>query len=300
VELESFSQAAAQCHISQPALSEQIQKLEARVSTTLLNRNHRRIVPTEAGLILVKRAKTILEQIEEAKYEVRSCDGTNAGKVSVGILPTIAPYFLAHILDDFIKQSPKIQVHIHENTTDHSLHLIETGKLDMGIISLPVRDNGFHAEKLFSEEMLLAVHAHNPVARKRTVLTDDLRSEKFILMQEDHCLGKQVVGFCNRHDFQPQIVLRCGQLATVQSLVGAGMGISLIPQMAITEKPTDVIYRQLEHPRPKRSIAIVTRNKRPLKLAAQQFLKHVRLAGKAFKLPVLNQQQLPQSQKSKA
>lgn len=289
-ELGSFSKAAARCHVSQPALSEQIQKLETRVGKLLLNRNHRRIVPTAAGLILARRAPEILAQVEKTKRELRNCDNIHDGKVSFGILPTIAPYFLAHILGAFVERCPKTQLWIHENMTGQSLELIEAGKLDLGIVSLPIREDGFETETLFSEEMLLALHPRHPLSQKRAIFADDLRSEKFILMQEDHCLGDQVIGFCNKHDFRPRIVIRCGQLATVQSLVAADMGISLIPQMAIPEKSAQIIYRQLENPRPRRSIAIVTRNKRQLKASVQEFLKHLRQVGKTFKLPATNNQ----------
>lgn len=105
-------------------------------------------------------------------------------------------------------------------------------------------------------------------------------------MQEDHCLGNQALGFCRKQNFRPRIVIRCGQLATVQSLVAADMGISLIPQMAIPENPTLIIYRQLENPRPKRTIAVVTRRKRHIKNVAQEFLKHLRKVGKTFELPL--------------
>jgi LysR family hydrogen peroxide-inducible transcriptional activator len=281
-ELGSFSKAATRCHVSQPALSVQMQKLEVRMGKLLLNRNHRRIVPTEAGLILVRRAKEILAQVEDTKCEIRNSGGIHAGKVSFGVLPTIAPYFLAHVLDSFITQYPKAQVFIHENITDQLLQRIESGKLDFGIVSRPIREYGFETEELFSEELLLALPPRHPLSKKRMIFADDLHSEKFILLQEDHCLGDQGMAFCNKPDFHPRIVIRSGQLATVQSLVAAGMGISLIPQMAIGEKPAHITYRQLEDPRPKRSIAVVTRSKRHQKVAAQEFLKHLRLVGKTF------------------
>lgn len=278
----SFSKAAARCNISQSNLSEQIQKLESRVGKTLLNRSHRRIVPTEAGNILLWRATRILAQIEKAKQEIRCCDGSHAGKVSFGVLTTIAPCFLAHVLSSFVERFPKIQVFVHENKAEQSLQLIEAGKLDLGLVALPVREHGFETETLFSEEMLLALHPCHPLTRKRTIFKEDLLSEKFILSEEDHCLGDCMIGLCRKNNFHPNIVFRCGQFATIQSLVAAGKGISLIPQMAVTETSASITYRQLENPRPKRDIAIVTRNKRPLKLAAQEFLKHLRLAGKEF------------------
>jgi len=297
---ESFSKAAGCCNISQSNLSEQIQKLESRVGKSLLNRSHRRIVPTDAGLILVGRAKEILAQVENAKCEIQNSGGIQAGKVSFGVLPTIAPYFLTHVLDSFIARCPKVQVSVHENTTDQTLQLIESGKLDLGIVSRPVRENGFETEELFSEELLLALPPRHPLSQKRQIFTDDLHSEKFILLQEDHCLGDQGMAFCHKQDFRPRIVIRSGRLATVQSLVAAGMGISLIPQMAIGERPAHITYRQLEDPRPKRSIAVVTRSKRHQKVAAQEFLKHLRLVGKTFNLLAPNNHLIQPPEKPKA
>jgi LysR family hydrogen peroxide-inducible transcriptional activator len=281
-ELGSFSKAAAYCHVSQPALSVQIQKLEVGMGSILLHRNHRQIVPTPQGLALIKWATQILADVESARREVQGLNGIRADKVSLGVLPTIAPYFLAPALSSFTEKCPKTQVIIYENILAHSLQLIEADKLDFGIVSLPVRETGFQTETLFSEELLLALYPTHRLCQKRAILAEDLRSEEFILLEEDHCLGNKVIDLCERHDFHPRIVFRCGQLATIQSLVAAGKGISLIPRMAVGKEPAGIIYRQLEAPGPKRSIAIVTRNKRPLKCAVMEFLKHLRQTVKHF------------------
>ena len=296
----SFSRAAVHCHVSQPALSKQIQKLETRIGKTLLSRNHRRIVPTEAGQILLQGGREILEKMDDTEQQVRCSGEPHAGDVRFGILPTIAPFLLKHILNSFVINSPNTQLFVHEALTEQSLELIEAGDFDLGIVCLPIREPGFDAEPLFTEEMLLAIHPRHPLSQKLAIQAHDLHSEKFILMQEDHCLTEQVIGFCRRQDFRPRIVMRCCQLATVQSLVAADVGISLIPQMAIPEKPTEINYRQLENPRPERTIAIVTRNKRPLKLAAQEFLNHLRQVCKTFALPAINHLSSPSSEKPKA
>ena len=257
----SFSKAAARCHVSQPALSVQIQKLESRLGKVLLNRSHRRIVPTEAGYLLLPRARAILGQVEEAKQEVRNVDERKTGKILVGILMTIAPCFLVHILNSFVDQFPDIQVCLNETTTALMLSMLDAGKLDMGITSLPIRDNGFGTEILFSEEMLLALHPRHPLTRKQAICKKDLESEKFILSKEDHCLGSCALRLCSQDNILPRIVFQNGHLAMIQSLVAAGKGISLIPQTAIAETSVSITYRQLENPRPKRSIAVVTKNK---------------------------------------
>ena len=296
----SFSKAAARCHVSQPALSIQIQKLESRLGKILLNRGHRRIVPTEAGYLLLPRARAILAQIEEAKQEVRSVDGRKTGNVLVGILMTLAPCFLIHVLNSFVELFPDIQVTLHETTTALMLSMLDAGKLDMGITSLPIRDNGFETEILFSEEMLLAFHPCHPLTRKQAICKKDLESEKFILSKEDHCLGGCALLLYRRNNFSPRVVFQCGHLATIQSLVAAGKGISLVPQTAIAEAVAPITYRQLENPRPKRSIAVVTKNKVPLKKTAQEFYQHLRQASQTFKLPTTTNLKFSLSKKSKA
>lgn len=292
----SFSKAAVRCHVSQPALSVQIQKLESRLGKVLLNRSHRRIIPTEAGNLLLPRARTILRQVEEAKQEVRSVDERKNGKVLVGILMTLAPCFLVHVLNTFVDQFPDIQVDLFETTTALMLSMLDAGKLDIGITSLPIRDNGFETEILFSEEMLLALHPCHPLTRKQAIYKEDLESEKFILSKEDHSYGGCALRLTWRNSFSPRIVFHCGQLAMIQSLVAAGQGISLIPQTAISETLATITYRQLENPRPKRSIAVVTRNKVPLETTAQEFYQHLRKVSQTFKLPVANNL-LPSSSK---
>lgn len=281
-ELGSFSQAASRCYVSQPALSKQIQNLENEVGKLLLSRTHRKIVPTEEGKILVGCAKRILTQIEIAKREIQKFDGAHDGKVTIGILPTIAPYLLPHILETFQMRCPKIKFLIHEGMTVQLLELIEANKLDLAIASLPIKESGFEVEKLFDEELLLALPCQNPLAKKEKIWMKDLHCENFILLHEGHCLGDQILDFCNSYDFRPRIALRSGQLATVLSLVRAGVGVSLIPKMAADDGLANVSYRSLDKPQPKRIIATIRRENRPLKTAAQEFLKHLRHAGKTF------------------
>lgn len=288
VEHQSFSKAATHCHISTSNISEQIQKFEKRIGKELLDRNRRRIVPTEAGKALFQRAKNILADIENATQEVRSIGKRKTGKVLVGILMTIAPCFLVHVMNTFVDQFPDIQVDLFETTTTLMLSMLDAGKLDMGITSLPIRDNVFETEILFSEELLLALHPCHPLTRKRVIYKEDLESEEFILSKEDHSYGGCALRLTWRNSFSPRIVFHSGHLAMIQSLVAAGKGISLIPQTAISETLNTITYRQLENPRPKRSIAIVTRAKRLLEPAAEQFSQHLREASQTFELPPTN------------
>lgn len=288
VEHQSFSKAAESCHTSVSNLSEQIQTLEKHVRQTLLDRNRRKIVPTEAGRLLLPYAQRILTELKEAGRVMKRLDGRTDGKVSIGVLSSIAPCFLAHVLNSFVEKHPNIQVVVHEDLTTQMLSLIETGKLDMGIASLPIRDNGFGTETLYSEEMLLALHPGHSLTRKQVIFGDDLISEKLILSKEGLCQGGCPLRLCKRQNISPQIIFQSGQLETIRSLVAAGKGISIIPETAITDTPALITYRQMVNPKLKRSIAIVTRKKREFTPPALQFYKHLLQASQTFKPPVVN------------
>jgi LysR family hydrogen peroxide-inducible transcriptional activator len=224
----------------------------------------------------------------------------NAGKVVLGILPTIAPYLLPQIMESFAAGCSNVELNIHEDMTVALLRLIETGAVDFGIMSLPINERGFEIEELFSEDLLVALPSKHPLAEKSQIQVKDLRSEQFILMHEGHYLGDQLLGFCQRHDFQPRILIRSGQLETIQSLVGAGMGISLIPRMAMLNTGERVRYRPLKNLHPRRTIAIIWRKRCPLKKVAQEFLKHLREVGKTFQLPSTNHHSFRLPEKPKA
>jgi LysR family hydrogen peroxide-inducible transcriptional activator len=278
----SFSKAAADCYVSQPALSEQIQKLESEVGKILFDRTHRQIVPTVEGRLLIEQAKRILDQVKEAKLQVQGSDGTASGTVTVGILPTIAPYFVPQILRTFSKACPLVQIMVHEDLTAHLVHMVESGELDFGIATLPIKENSFEIERLFTEELLLAIPARHRLAKKSNIRVADLHNERFILMKEGHCLGDQALVFCHRHDFRPRIVMRSGQIGTILSLVRSRLGISLVPRMARDAKLVSVAYRSLAAPKPTRTIIVFWRSKSTHNKAVQEFLKHLRQASKAF------------------
>jgi LysR family hydrogen peroxide-inducible transcriptional activator len=288
VDCQSFSKAAARCHTSQPNLSEQVRNLEGLLGTTLLDRSGRQIAPTEAGKLLWERAKIILSQIDETRQALRSIATPGAERVTIGVMTTVSSIFLAHVLNSFVELHPKIQLDIHENITLELLPMIERGILDLGIIGLPLRRKGFTTETLFSEEMLLALHPKHPLTLKRAIFKEDLISEKVILSQAGLSMGSCPLRFCKRNNFSPRIMFRSGQLDTIQFLVAAGKGISLIPQTAIVETTVPITFRKLENSELRRSIAAVTRNNRALKPPVTDFLRHLRTAGQTFKLPTAN------------
>jgi LysR family hydrogen peroxide-inducible transcriptional activator len=275
----NFSRAAEQCHVSQPSLSQQIQKLEDELGEKLFSRLKRSTVLTAAGEALRPRAARILSEVDAAKHDVEDASEHVRGHVSIGVLPTVAPYLLPAVLSLVAKESPNIDVLIHEEPTARLLHVAAACEIDLAIVSLSIQDERFIVQTLFREELLLALPPGHRLAKRRAVHLADLEGERFILMKEGHCLGDQALRFCDRHALRPRVVFRSAQLETIQALVMSGVGISLIPEMARqTERTGLPVYRSLAAPRPTRTISVLWRKEHHHSKAAREFLRLLRKA----------------------
>ncbi len=280
----SFSRAAEQCHISQPSLSQQIQKLESELGGRLFDRLKRQARPTAQGESFLRRAVKILEEVDLAKREAADAGKLLRGTVAIGVLPTLAPYLLPRVLLAFTKKFPGVEVVIQEDTTARLLKLVLACEIDFALASEPIRETRVETRALFSEELLLALPPRHPLARKGTIHAADLSGEKLIVLKEDHCLGDQVLGFCERRHLRPNIGFRSAQLETVQSMVEAGLGISLVPAMAVRKRGRGgPIYRSLAAPKPERKIVAVWSRPRPPGRAAAEFLQAVTSTREAAK-----------------
>jgi LysR family hydrogen peroxide-inducible transcriptional activator len=272
----NFSRAAELCHVSQPSLSQQIQKLEDELGERLFDRMKREAKLTSHGETFLPRAVRILEETDAAKREAADAKGLLRGTVLVGVLPTIAPYLLPDVMTTFTERFPGVQIVVQEDTTAHLLKLLLACEIDFALASRPIRDRRLEVKELFSEELLLALPPGHPLIRKRTVSANDLAGERLIVMQQGHCLGDQVLSFCDQHDLHHQISFRSAQLETIQSLVRAGLGISLIPAMAVQRERNHVPeYRSMHSPKPSREIVAVWPKQRPPGRAAGEFLATV-------------------------
>jgi len=277
----SFSRAAGDCHISQPSLSQQVRKLEEELGERLFERDRRQTRLTASGERFISRAARILDELAEAEREARETHQVTRGQVSVGVLPTIAPYFLPPLVGEFTDQYPGVQIVIHEDTTATLGSLVSSYEVDLAIASLPLRDPVFEIAPLFTEELLLAVPPAHPLAAKKTVTTADLQTSTFVLMKEGHCLGDQALQFCHQSGVQPRVISRSSQVETIRRLVHAGLGISLIPKMAASQAaPGQPVYRSIRAPRPERTIVAFWNRRRPLSRAAAAFLEALCRAAK--------------------
>lgn len=278
----NFSRAAQQCNVAQPSLSQQIHKLEEELGERLFERSKTGARLTPAGEAFLPRALRVLEEIEAAHRDARDTRDLQRGQVSIGALPTIAPYFLPPVIARFNAAYSGVQVIVREDTTARLIEQILAFSLDIAVLSLPLPPADLTTQTLFSEELLLALPSDHTLVKKRSIKAADIESQPFILMKEGHCLGDQVLRFCNRRDFHPQVSCHSAQIETMQSLVETGLGISLIPKMASdTPRKSSIVYRSLEAPRPQRTIVAAWAAQRPLHRAADQFLQHLQAAAQA-------------------
>ena len=252
----NFTRAAEDLLMSQPALSRSIQKLEEELGQPVFERKSRSVLLTDAGTLLQSRAQQMLSILEDTKAEIT--DDGESGRVRVGAIPTIAPYFLPQVLRQFSNSFPKANLIVQENTTDVLLKSCTQGEIDLAIIALPVPAKYLEIEFLFEEELLLVIPPEHPLAEKSRISLSDIEPFPFVLLDEAHCLSDNIVSFCRQRLFQPVAVERTSQLTMVQELVSLAHGVSMIPEMARRcDQSNRRVYRSLSKPKPMRTISVV-------------------------------------------
>lgn len=274
-DLGNFTRAAEQCFVAQPSLSQQIIKLEKELGGPLLDRGGRAIRLTDAGRRFYDHATQILASVEEAKQELS--EAAESGHVSIGAIPTIAPYVVPGLVKRFHRACPKAQVTLFENLTESTIKSCLEGEIDLGLLALPVQSDRLHVEPLVSEELLIALPKGHRLSRKRKLTIADVAEEPFVLLSEAHCLGEQIVSFCKQQSCLPAVSCHSAQLLTVQEMVGLGHGVSLIPEMAVRgDKSKGRVYRSLSGQKPSRTIAMIWKKNRyqsPLAIAMRDLIR---------------------------
>ena len=263
-ETGSFTRAAEREGVTQPTLSEQVMRLESKkngVGRRLFDRLGRKVVLTDAGSELLGRAQAILAAVNEAERAIR--DSAEGGRLRVGAIPTIAPYVLPGAVSRFARAHAGVQLQLVEDRTERLLDAILSGELDLGVMALPIRDDRLHVESLYSEPLVMALPAKHRLATKTDVKLADVMNEPFILLDEMHCFGDQVLSLCRRGGLEPKVVCRGEQIATLLAMVAAGQGLSVVPEMAATgDANPKRVYRPLGKPNPTRTLCAVWHKQR--------------------------------------
>ena len=289
VEHESFTRAAKDCSVSQPALSQQIAKLEKELGQPLFERQGRTIRMTACGQVLQKQAEKILHLVNDTKRQIT--DDGQTGKICISSIPTIGPYFLPELLKNVGSQFPLASFEINEDVTEDLVRKCSNGEVDIGMLALPVSAKYLTIEPLFEEELLLAMAVDHPLAMKKQINVEDIRDEPFVQLGEAHCLVDAIESFCNRQRFQPVSTCRIQQMVTVKRLVAMGHGISFVPNMATGETNSEgIVYRSVQGVPPKRVIAVCWNPYRYQSQLLINFLKAIREIGDPA-LPTIHPQQ---------
>jgi LysR family transcriptional regulator, hydrogen peroxide-inducible genes activator len=270
--LRNFSRAAESCHVSQPSLSQAVAKLEEELGERIFERGRGGVVVTRQGAAFLERARRILDEVSMAMRDAGEAGGGLRGELRVGVLPTIAPYLLPSAVRAFRASHPEMRILLQEDTTASLSRALMDDEIDLAIVSAPVSEPQVESTVLFDEELLLALPADHPLARRATVSAKMLDDEALLVMKPGHCLGDEVLGFCERHQIGGGVAFRSAQLETLFAMVEAGLGISLVPRMAVGGGGGGIVFRRLRGLRPRRTIVALHPAGRPLARSETAFL----------------------------
>jgi LysR family transcriptional regulator, hydrogen peroxide-inducible genes activator len=248
VDTGSFSRAARQSHVSQPSLSQQIRKLEDELGARLFDRLGRTVRLTEIGQTFLPRARAVLRELEAARGDLAHQKDFMGGTITVGVIPTVAPYLLPPHLTRFSRKFPQAKISIVEEITPVLLDRLRAATIDLALLALPIRGHEFETFPILTEPMFAALPKDHSLARLRKLSLKDLRAESFLLLRDGHCFRENALAACDRARIHPQIVFESGQFSSLLSMVAAGMGVSIVPEMAVDKRsPCSYVRVSDEH-----------------------------------------------------
>jgi LysR family hydrogen peroxide-inducible transcriptional activator len=273
----SVSRAARRLGVSQPSLSVQLRHLEEHLGVALFERHARGIVLTDAGRALLPRARRILDDIRTAEESMRREVAAGRGTVTIGAIPTIAPYLIPPALERMRMQYPNAHVEIREDYSAALAEALADNLLDCAIVASPYAYDSIEIEPLGTDALLVAVPAEHAAARRRRITIDALRTEPAVTLDRAHCLGEQIAGFCTSRQVSPNITCRTAQLSTVFAMVAAGLGVSIVPAMAArTHSDARHVFVPIEDVPLAREIVVAWRRDRAHSPLARAFVEILR------------------------
>jgi len=261
-EHKHFGHAAEACFVSQPTLSGQIQKLEQRLKLTLIERKTRNVMLTPAGEKLIQEARQVLNAASNFEEAAKALLDPLSGDLHIGLIPTLAPYALPHIIPALNSALPKINFYLHENRTKDLLQQLEQGKLDILILPWLPEMERFERYDLFAEPLVMATSQQHEFAGKKQVSFDDLQQQKILTLEDGHCLRDQAMGYCFSAGAEEDHSFRATSLETLRYMVASNMGITLLPKLATLNPLSnkDIRYIPFSQPEPIREISLLCRS----------------------------------------
>lgn len=276
-ETGSFTEAAHQLGLSQPSLSLGVKRLEDDLGCPLFDRLTRRVVPTEAGALLVETARRVFSELERATLEMRELRGDVSGVLRVGTIPTIGPFILPRIIQTFSGRYPEVQINVVETVTDRVMHMLESGDIDVAMTSVLPERAGIHMELVGQEELMAIVPADHVLSGRSTVNWNDLDAERFLVLGGEHCLAEQMQRFCRKNRVTGKATMEGAQLATIAALVEKNLGVSLVPALMAEGHYPGCWFARLAEPRPQRPLCLAWSVLRYRSKAARMFIESARL-----------------------
>jgi LysR family hydrogen peroxide-inducible transcriptional activator len=278
-----FGRAADACAISQPALSMQIKEMEQELGAALFERGARQIRLTSFGEEFGLRVRNILRSVEELKDLARASGDRLAGRLRIGVIPTIAPYLLPTIIGNLTREYADLEIHVRETVTPKLIQELSEGRLDTAIVALPVSEPSFAEVALFAEDFVLVRPGEDE--GKPVPNGEALARMRLLLLEEGHCFRDQALSFCNRHSALPRELLDGSSLSTLVQMVGAGIGVTLIPEMAVAveTRSAPVSIARFGKPKPSRTIGMIWRKTSPLAQQLSQISEVVRQSAEGLR-----------------
>ena len=278
-EHKHFGRAASASFVSQPTLSTQVKKLEDELGVKLVERTPRKVLLTEVGREIAQRARDVLNEVEQIKATAQRTKDPESGTVRLGIFPTLGPYLLPHVIPKIRRRFPRLELLLFEDKTEAVLTLLREGRLDAGILALPIHDDQLHQEFLFEEPFMLAVPAQHALAKRKVLKLDDLANQTVLLLEDGHCLRDQALDVCQLAGASEKTGFRATSLETLRQMVAANVGVTLLPVLAV--KPPialspDIRLIEFRRPVPSRRIAMVWRRSSAIGPFLRKFAEVVR------------------------
>ena len=274
----SFSRAAERCQIAQPSLSQQVLKLEKDLGAKLFDRLGRSVRLTEAGRAFLPYARSILSQRETARSSVADKCADVRGSVAVGAIPTIAPYLMPRYTATFTKKYPEAKLRIVEETTPILVESLRDLSIDLAILALPLRHKDLELVPLRTEPLFAVLPRNHPLAAAKSLALKDLRGESFVMLRDGHCFRDLSIAACTHARVTPRIAFESGQFSSLFGMVAAGVGISLVPEMAI-DTHAGCRYVRLNDARATRTIVAAILRGRSFNRVQQAFLSGISAAA---------------------
>lgn len=280
--LGHFGRAADACAVTQPALSMQIKELEEALGGVLIERSARQIVLTKFGEELAERVREILRSVDELGDFARASLDQLVGRLRVGMIPTVAPYLLPKVIGNLTRMHPELDIHVRETVTPKLLQELAEGRLDAAIVALPVSEPSLTEVALFTENFLLVRPGEEE--GRPAPSAEMLREMRLLLLEEGHCFREQALSFCSMQS-PPREMLDASSLSTLVQMVGAGMGVTLIPEMAVAveTRSASVSVTRFQDPQPSRTIGMVWRRTTPLARQLLQISEVVGISAEALR-----------------